>query len=138
MFSHKFHLFVFDGSTFSIRGQLFHVGAVLAEFFIFFGIHAFTSGRITFEQTVYHHVGITADRRGEMRIIIEGQSVMTKIVGRVDRLSHRTDCKCFDQVLLFLSLNFIQKMVNRARHRRLFSGCAKVVTKFADELREVL
>ena len=55
-------LFVFDGSTFGIGGNLLHVRTVVAEILIFCFGYASPSVHVLRYQTMYHHIRKTTDR----------------------------------------------------------------------------
>ena len=66
------------------------------------------------EKAVNHHIGITADRRCEMRVIIHCQTIVTDVLGGIDSLRHRTDGKYGEHVLLAASLHILEQTVERA------------------------
>ena len=58
---HKFYLLVFDGSTFSVGCNLFHIAGVVAEVFIFSFGNTAPAIQVFSKQAVYHHVRETTD-----------------------------------------------------------------------------
>ena len=113
MFAHEFYLFVFDGSTFGIGGNLLHVRTVVAEILIFCFGYASPSVHVLRYQTMYHHIRKTTDRRSKVGIIIECQTVVSDVVRRITRFLHGTDGYGFNEILFLLSVNIIQQMVDR-------------------------
>ena len=71
-----FCVHIFDGFSFSIHRNLFLFGAMLAVFFQRFGGHfprffvamLGAMKEIFFQQSVHHHIGITPNRGGKMRV----------------------------------------------------------------------
>ena len=66
---------------------------------------------------MHHHVRITTDRRGKVRIVIECQPVVSDVVGRIGRLGHRTDRQRRNEVLLLLAVNRPHQLVDLLCHR---------------------
>ena len=64
--AHELDLLVLDGGPFRVRGDLFHVGAMLAHLFILLGIGRASTVEITLQQAVGHHVRVPTDRRREV------------------------------------------------------------------------
>ena len=64
------------------------------------------------QQAVHHHVRVPADRRGEVRVVIEGQPVVSDIRSRISRFGHRPDRKCRNEVLLLFAVNVRHQLVD--------------------------
>ena len=88
MIGHIFDLFVFYGRTFCRSRKLLHCRRVLAFFLQFVKSGTAAAGKITRQQTVYHHVGIAAYRRCEMGVVVETETVVAYVGSRIYRLGH--------------------------------------------------
>ena len=103
--AHEFHLLILDTGTFGTGSQLLHRTAMFTQFFILVLTGTASSVGIPCQQPMHHYVWITADRGGEMRIVIECQPVMSDIMRTVTRLHHGPQRNGFYQILFFLPLN---------------------------------
>ena len=123
-------LLVLDRRALGLCSQLFHVAAVLAVFLILSLYHASASiVEIAVEQTVHHRIRIAADRRGKMRVVVEGKSVVTDVLGRIDRLCHRSDGKSREQVLLRTVVNILHQLVDALCHCLVVAHCLYLVAE---------
>ena len=86
---------------------------------------------------MHHQVGIATDGRSEVRVVVERQSVVSDVVGRVFRLLHGADGYGFDKVLLFASLHLVQQSVDGCRYILFGSYCTNLVTESGNEARQV-
>ena len=89
--SHELDLLVLDGSTLGIGSELLLSTHVLALVLQFDGVHALLASGIFVEQTVNRQVGIAADGRGEMRVVVKCQAIVADVGCAVDSLGHRAD-----------------------------------------------
>ena len=85
---HELHELVLDALPFRFGGDDFPFGSVFALGRVVVQGLGFRPGEIHREEPMDHQVRITADRRGEMRIELEGQAVMADVVGAVAGLGH--------------------------------------------------
>ena len=88
MVAHVLDLLVLDGCALGVGGELFHVGGVLALVLKFLGVHAAASGEVSLEEAVDHHVGVPADGRGEVGVVVEPEAVVADVLGGVYGLCH--------------------------------------------------
>ena len=108
---------------------------MLAKILVVRLVSGFATVQITEQQPVNHQIGIAADRRREMRVERERESVMSDIVGGIDSLRHTLDGKHRDCILFGASLHLCQNLVERLSDEFLvvhIDGIAKL----ADELLE--
>ena len=61
VFTHEFHLFVFDAGALGLCCCLFHVATMLAEFLVFELADVSSALGISCQETVNHEVGVAAD-----------------------------------------------------------------------------
>ena len=87
---------------------------------------------------MHQHVRIASDGRSEMGVIIECQSVVTDVVHGIACFLHGTDGYGFNKVLLFLSLNIIQQMVDGFGYIRFGSAGAQFVAEAGNELCQII
>ena len=136
-FAHVFHLFVFDRCAFGIGGKLLHFRRVLALLFEFFQIDAFAVLEEVFlQQAVYHHIGVTSDRRGEVGIVVECQPVVSYVLGRIYGFRHRAQGDGLDQVLFRFVFYLTQKRVDAFRQFRVLAGRFQFVAEPGDKFRQ--
>ena len=115
--AHKLHHLVFDGVALCVLCQLFHVGAVLAEVFVVLLIGGASSLLIFREQPMNHRIGITADRRGEMCVIVEAEAEVPDVVRRVFGLHHGTERDALHDLSLTLPVDVVHELVDTLDHR---------------------
>ena len=60
---------------------------------------------------MYHQVGITTDRRGEVGVVVEGQAIVADILGAVDGLGHGAQGYRLDKVLFALAFHVLEEFV---------------------------
>ena len=113
MVAHILHLLVFYRRALGIRGELLHSGGVFALVLEFFDVDAAASGQIALEQTVNHHVGIAADGRGKVGIVVESEAVVAYILGCVDGFGHGAYGEHGEEIFLTLTLYVPQHFVER-------------------------
>ena len=99
---HKLNLLVLDAGALGVGCDELHVAAVLAQGFVFALARALCSLGVAGEQAVNHEVGIAADRRCEVRVVLERQSVVADVDGAVLRLHHGTERHVLDELLYAL------------------------------------
>ena len=87
---------------------------------------------------MHHHVGVATDRRGEMRIIVEGQSIMADVLRGVTGFLHGSDRNGLDQVLFRTALHLVQQTIDAFRYLDLATAGLDLVTEAPDELGEIL
>ena len=136
-FAHKLYLLVLDRGAFGACGGLFHGGAMVAQFFVLVGLGGAPSGFVAGEEAVHHQVGITADGRGEMGVIVKRQAVVPDVMDGVAGFLHGAERYRLDEVLLFLARHVAEQAVERARHFGLASPRAYLVAEAGDELVQV-
>ena len=139
MLGHELHLFVLHAGSFGRSGQLLHRTAVFAEGLILLLCHGMsTLVKILGEQPVHHHVGVATDRRSEVGVVVEGQTVMADVMHRVACLLHGAYRYRFNQVLLLASLHIIEQPVDALRYLTLVACGTYLVAKAGNELRQVI
>ena len=106
---HVLHLLVLYRSPFGIGGYLLHLAAVHAPFLQVVYRGEWLIGLQQGEQTVHHHIGVAADRGGEMGVVIKCQPVVPDVVGGVFGFGHSAHGKDVDHVLLWLSLGAVHQ-----------------------------
>ena len=65
---------------------------------------------------MHHQVGITANGRGEMRVIAEHQTIVTYVVHRIARFHHRTKRHHLHHVFLFLAFHVSKQVIEALRN----------------------
>ena len=78
-----------------------------------------------FERAMHDQIGIAPDRRGEMRVLVEGQREMPKRIDRVARLLERTQHQVRQDALLGLARNFLRKALIMLRPNLKFGRSGK-------------
>ena len=132
-------MLVLDGGAFRVGGYLLHAAAVFTEGFVFlFGHGAASLVQVLGEQTVYHHIRIAADGRGEMGIVIESQTIVPHVMHGVACLLHGADGDGFNQVLLLLALDVVQQVVDGLGDVGLCTAGTQLVAETGDELCQVV
>ena len=111
MVVHIFHLLEFNRCAFGVGGKLFHLRRVFALLFELLDVDRTPAGHIAFKQAVHHHVGIAADGRGEVGVVVEAEAVVADVLGGVDSLGHRTDGERRQEVLLAFALDVDEHLV---------------------------
>ena len=100
------------------------VAGVLAEVLEALDVDRSAAVEVTLEETVNHHVGVTADGRGEVGIVVEGQSVVTDVVGGVYSLSHGADGEGGEKVFLAFALDVDEHAIEGTIDVVGVAGCA--------------
>ena len=116
---HKLHSLILYGVALSVGSNLLHLARVFAQFLVMLLVGRTSALLITRQQTVNHRVRIAADRRCEVRVIVERQTEVTRVVDGVFSLHHRTQRHRLNEVLLTLALTCVHKSVQRTCHRTL-------------------
>ena len=62
---------------------------------------------------MYHYIGIAAYRRCKVRVVIERQTIVTRPLGSVNRLRHRTDGQLCKHILLFFAFHILHQKIER-------------------------
>ena len=68
------------------------------------------------EQAMHHRVGITADRRREMGIIIEAEAEVTDVMRGILSLHHGTERHTLHNLCLALSVNVVHELIDTLDH----------------------
>jgi hypothetical protein len=58
---------------------------------------------------VHQHVGVAADRRGKVRVVLKRQTKVANIFGRVDSFSHERSVAVRIKVLLGFALDIFEQ-----------------------------
>ena len=135
---HELHHLVLDGIALGILRYLFHVAAVLAVLLVLLLIGRAGPVLVFRQQTVYHHIRITADGRGEVGVVVEGQSIMSDIMHTVLRLHHGTEGDGLDGVLLTGTLGIGHQRIERLGDGTLRTTGLHLIAELRDELAQVL
>ena len=85
---HELHELVLDTLPFRFSGNHFPLGGMFALGRVVVQRLGLRPGQVHGEKPMDHQVRIAADRGGEMRIELEGQSVVADVVGTVAGLGH--------------------------------------------------
>ena len=101
--------------------------------FIFVLYHTTATCQIAFQQTVHHHIRITADRRSEVCIIIHCQPVVTDIIRRIVGFLHGTDSQSLHQIFFRFTLYTIQQFIDPFGYIRFRPFRTHFVTETANE-----
>ena len=133
------YLLVLHAGAFGAGGQLLHGAGVFAQgFVLLLADRAALIVEVLREQAVHHHVGVAADRRSEVRVVVEGQTVVADVVHGVACLLHGADGDAdgdgLDEVLLLLALYVVQQVVDGFGYVGLRARCAQLVAEAGDEL----
>ena len=81
------------------------------------------------EQAVHHRIGITTDRRGEVGVVVEGQTIVTYVMRRVLSLHHSPQGECLHQLLLTFALSILHQLVEVLRDGTLGAAGLHLITK---------
>ena len=138
MVTHELHHLVLDGITLSVLCDLFHIGAVLAELLIVFFVGRAPALLIFCQQPVHHRVGIAADWRGEVSVILKSQSEVSDVVHTVLCLHHRTQSHTLHELLLALALTLVHELVDTLGHGTTCAVGLDLISELYDELSERL
>ena len=120
--AHELHHLVLDGIAFRILCNEFHVRAMLAQLLIMLLVGRPSALLITGYQAVDHRVGIAADRRGEVGVIVKGQPEVSDVVRGVLRFHHRTERDHLYHFRLTLALYLVHQLVQRTGSSSLGAG----------------
>ena len=91
--AHKFHRLIFDAGAFGIGSELLLCAHMLTLLFQRRQTHAASALCIAIEQAVHHHIGIAANGRCEMGVVVESQAIVAHIGGRIGGFRHRANGK---------------------------------------------
>ena len=81
-----------------------------------------------------HRIGIAAYGRREMRVVVEGQTIVPDVVDAVFRLHHRAQGHALDDILLALALHVVDQSVQAPGYLRLRPRGLQLVAELHDEL----
>ncbi len=135
---HKLHHLILYRVALRILCGNLHIAGMLTLLLIVLLVAAAPTALVTCKQTMYHSVGVTADRTGEMSIILERQAVMPDVVNAVFRLHHGTQGDTLNHLLLVLAAAAVHKFVKTSRYLTLSAVGFETVAEFHDELTERL
>ena len=110
--THEFDLLVLDRSAFGIGSKLLLSAHVLALVLEFDGVHTLLSCGILVQQTVYRQVGIAADGRSEVGIVVKRQTIVADVGRAIDSLGHRADSQNGEHFFLGFALGLLQHLVD--------------------------
>ena len=110
--AHEFNLLVLDGGTFGVGGELLLCAHVLALVFKLDGVNALAARGIHVQQAVYRQVGVAADGRGEVGVVVKGEAIVADVGRTVDGLGHRADGEDGEHLFLGLALGLFQHLVD--------------------------
>src|SRR5687767_1137434 len=79
---HILNLFIFVSCSFSLHGCSFFITAMFTFFFDLF-INDKIIIQSLFEYTMHHYIGIAANGRSKMTIMLESQTIVTNIFGGI-------------------------------------------------------
>ena len=134
---HELHHLVFDRGAFGLGGDHFAFRGVLAQRFECRLVGRLAAFEVACQQAVHHHVGIAADRRSEVGVVGEGQSVVADVVGGVVGFGHRTYGQRRDDVLFGAALDLLEELVHLLGDGTALGGFEDV-PEAQDELPEAL
>ena len=86
---------------------------------------------------MYHHVGVTTNRRGEVGIVGESKTIVPDIVGRINRFGHGTNGEGLDERLSRFTLAVIQERIDMFVGSFAIAGEFEVETKTLDEIAQL-
>ena len=93
---------------------------------------------VTGEQTVHHRVGIAADGRCEVGVIVEAEAEVSDVVRRVFGLHHGTQGHALYQLALALAIHVVHQLVDALDHRLARAVGLHLQAEVDDELSERL
>src|SRR4051812_13195552 len=64
------------------------------------------------EDPMREHVGVAANGRGKLRVVLKREAEMPDVFSRVDCLGHASQCRSADQMLFGLALNFFEQFLD--------------------------
>ena len=138
LISHELHHLIFDAVALCLLCYLLHLAAVLAEFLVMITVGRAPTILITGEQTVHHRIGITADRTGEMGVVVEGQSVVTDIKHAVLRLHHRAQRYVLHHILLPTTIKVVHQLIQVLADLLLRTGGLQLIPEVHHKLAQTL
>ena len=83
---------------------------------------------------MHHRIGITADGRREMRIVFEGQAIVSDVMRRILRFHHRTQGNGLDEFLFLLALTTVHQGIQTLRDSPLRTAGLHLVAKLHHKL----
>ena len=136
--AHEFHHLILDALALCLLCNLLHVAGVFAEFLVVVAVGGASSLLIAREEAVHHRVGIAAYRRGEMGVVVEGQSVVTDIVSGVFGFHHGAEGHHLDGILLAAAVTVVHQPVERLGDGSLSSCGLHAVAELGSKLSQCL
>ena len=93
---------------------------------------------VTGQEAVDHRIGVAANGRGEVRIVIEHEAVVTDVVRAVTGLHHGAQGHELHDILLLLALHVGEETVQALRHLRLTALRAELIAELGDKAAQLL
>ena len=90
------------------------------------------------EQSVYHSVGIAADRTCEVGVVIESQSVVSDVMDAVFRFHHSSERHGLYHLLFLLAFTFVEQRVEALGYGTLRAVGLHLISEFHHKLPESL
>ena len=111
---------------------------MLAKVFVLFGIGRPPALGVAREEAMHHRVGVAANGRGEMRVILEHKAVVPDVVHAVAGFHHGTQRHHLHHVFLLAALHVGEQAVEALAHFRLAAVGAHFQAEAGHEGREFL
>ena len=108
--------------------------ASLLEFLFVAAAFIFGLEQVFCHQSMYHHVGVTTNRRGEVGIVGKSKTIVPDIVGRINRFGHGTNGEGLDERLSRFALTVIQEGIDMFVGSFAIAWEFEVETKTLDEI----
>ena len=131
---HELHHLVLNGVPLRVGGHLLHVGAMFTQLLVMLLVGGTPSLGVLRQKPVHHRVGITADGRSKVSVIIKSQTKMADVMDGVFRLHHSPQGYMLYHLLLGLSLGFIHQLVQAASRSALGASTLQTIAELHDKL----
>ena len=137
-FRHKLHSLILYRVALGVGSNLLHLRRVLAKLLVVLLVGRASALLVACDESVNHRVGIAADRRCEVSVVVERQSEVTDIVYRILRLHHGAQRHGLYEVLLALTLARRHERVERLGECALRAVGLHLVAELHHELAQRL
>src|SRR5690606_19192960 len=108
--AHVLHLLVLIGRSFTLHSSSFTLttmGTFLLHFFIYF----YAIFQYILQDTMRHNIGITANRRSKMTIVLKSQTIMPHIARRVFCFRHGANSQLMQHGFFRSALYILNQLI---------------------------
>ena len=135
---HKLHHLILYRVALRILRYLLHLAAVLTILLILLLVGRASTLLIPRQQSVNHQVRIAAYGRGEVRIVVESQAVVSDVVYTILRLHHRLECHHLYRILLTRAPGLVHQRIQAAGDGALGAAGLHLIAKLDHKLPQIL